>query len=109
MLFSALAQKEIKIEDAINHVGDSVKICSMAYGGQYLENAKGSPTFLNIGAAYPKALLTIIISRQIRQKLTFIPEDFYRDKEVCVTGRIVLYKGKPQIILLSSKQLYYNQ
>ncbi len=33
--FTSFAQQEIKIEDAINHVGDSVKICSKIYGGKY--------------------------------------------------------------------------
>ena len=45
LTLSAVAQKEIDIADVANHVGDSVKICSKIYGGKYLEQTKGSPTF----------------------------------------------------------------
>ncbi len=46
---SSFAQQKIKIDDAKNHVGDSVRICSKIYGCKYLENTKGTPTFLNAG------------------------------------------------------------
>src|SRR6476469_5214793 len=85
--YTSLAQKEIKIEDAINHVGDSVKICSMAYGGTHLETAKGLPTFLNLGRAYPDPLLTIVITDEVRKQFKIVPEDFFNNLEVCVTGK----------------------
>ena len=49
LALSCFAQQEIKIEDAKNHIGDSVKICARIYGGKYLPNVKGQPTLLNIG------------------------------------------------------------
>ncbi|MGI8583300.1 MAG: hypothetical protein ACR2KX_13960 [Chitinophagaceae bacterium] len=94
------------MEDVAKHVGDSVKICSTVYGGKYLETAKGSPTFLNIGGAYPNAPLTIVIWSALRRQFKNVPEDFYNNKEVCITGKIELYKGKPQIVLSNINQIY---
>ena len=37
LTLSAVAQKEIDIADAANHVGDSVKITGVVYGGKYLD------------------------------------------------------------------------
>jgi hypothetical protein len=51
------AQKEIKIEDAGNHIGDSIKIFTKIYGGKYLEAVKGSPTILNLGG--PSLILSL--------------------------------------------------
>ena len=103
--FSSFAQTEIKIDDAKNHLGDSVKICTKIYGGRYLENTKGSPTFLNAGGYYPNAPLTIVIWADARKEFNNTPEEFYKGKEVCITGKIELYKDKPQIVVSSKSQI----
>ena len=54
-----VAQTEIKLEGVGSHIGDSVKFLAKIYGGKYLELAKGSPTFLNVGDRYPNAPLTL--------------------------------------------------
>ncbi len=72
------AQEEIKVEEAVNHVGDSVKICSKVYGAKYLEIAKGSPTFLNIGGRYPNTPLTIIIWCDVRKQFENRPDAFIK-------------------------------
>lgn len=55
------AQKEIKLEELKDHIGDSVKVQGNVYGVRFLESAKNTPTFINIGAAYPNQLLTVVI------------------------------------------------
>lgn len=99
------AQQEIKIEDAAKHEGDSVKICTKIFGAKYFEGSKGSPTLLNAGAKYPDAPLTLVIFGESRATFKNKPEEFYTDKNVCVTGRIVMYKGKPEIVLTSEAQM----
>jgi hypothetical protein len=96
------AQQQIKAEDAINHVGDMVKICTKIYGGKYFE--RDSLTLLNAGAAYPDAPLTIVIRAQARKQFNN-PEDDFKNANVCVTGKIELYKDKPQIEVTSKEQL----
>jgi len=93
--FSAKAQQKITIEDAAKHEGDSVTICSKVFGGKYLSNA--GVTLLNVGGKYPDALLTLVIKDAARPAFTNKPEEFYTDKEVCITGKISMFKGKPQI------------
>ncbi len=102
---AALAQQEVKIEDLSQHVGDSVTVCTKIYGGIYLERSKGAPTFLNAGGSYPNAPLTIVIWEDARKQFKEQPESFYKDKEVCVTGKIILYKEKPEIVVYEEKQI----
>ena len=99
------SQQTIKLEDVSKHVGDSVKVCGKVYGIKWLEQAKGSPTLLNIGAAYPNQLLTVVIWGDVRKKLEKTPEELFADKEVCVTGRIELYKEKEQVMIRSFEQI----
>ena len=99
------AQIEIKVEDAAKHVGDSVKVCTKIYGGRYFEDSKTSPTLLNAGAKFPNAPLTLVIFGNKRTAFKNKPETYYIDKEVCITGKIILYKDKPEIILESEDQI----
>jgi len=101
----AFAQKEIKIEELDQHVGDSVTICTKIYGGIFLDRSKGAPTFLNAGGSYPNAPLTIVIWEDARKLFKEKPEVFYKDKEVCITGKVILYKEKPEIVVYDEKQI----
>jgi hypothetical protein len=108
MLFTAIAaqaQKEIKTEELSQHVGDSVTVCTKIYGGIFLERSTGSPTLLNAGGSYPNAPLTVVIWADARQKFKEAPEVFYKDKDVCITGKIILYKDKPEIVVYDEKQM----
>ena len=105
----ANAQTEIKIEDAAKHEGDSVTICTKIFGARYFETSNRSPTLLNAGAKYPDAPLTIVIFGENRAAFKNKPEEFYPDKNICVTGRIVIYRGKPEIIISDEKQILVKE
>src|SRR5690348_9161301 len=92
---AAKAQQPISIDSLRSHVGDSVTVCTKIFGGIYLERSNGTPTLLNAGAAYPNAPLTIMIGPDARKLFAEAPETFYKDKQVCITGKIILYKDKP--------------
>jgi micrococcal nuclease len=40
-----------------------------------------------------------------RKQFKEAPDSFYKDKNVCITGRIKLYKGKPEIEIYDEKQI----
>ncbi|MGH2646410.1 MAG: hypothetical protein ACRDE8_02540 [Ginsengibacter sp.] len=102
LVFASFAQKEIKIDDAKNHVGDTVSVYTKIYGGKYLE--RDSLTLLNAGGYYPDAPLTIVIRAAARKQFDN-PEEYYKGVEVCVTGKISLYKDKPQIEVTDKEQI----
>jgi hypothetical protein len=103
----ARGQTLIKIEDVKEHVGDSVKLMAKIYGGKYLESSQGTPTFLNVGAKYPDNPLTLVIWSDVRKQFKGAPEDMYNQGyEEWITGRIELYRGKPEIVIHSPSQIY---
>ena len=63
--------------------------------------------YLNFVEKYPNNPFTAVIFA--RQFSDFPEIEKYRNKKVEVTGRVSMYKGKPQIILNSPKQLKLKQ
>ena len=99
------AQQEIKMEDLSKHVGDSVTVCTKIYGGIFLDRSKGTPTLLNAGASFPNSPLTIVIGPEARKTFKEAPEVFYKEKNVCITGKVILYKEKPEIVVYDENQI----
>ena len=91
-------------EDAAKHVGENATICGLVASAKYAEQARGKPTFLDFGKPYPNAIFTALILGSDRAKFG-TPEKVMQGKQVCVTGQIQLYQGKPQVILNDPKQL----
>jgi micrococcal nuclease len=98
------AQTNIKLEDVSKHIGDSVTVCGKVADMRYFENSKNKPTLLNIGAKHPNGLLTLVIWEDARTLFTSKVEDLI-DKEICITGRIILYKEKPEIVIEKPEQI----
>ena len=95
----------IDIKDAPAYEGKLVKICAAVYDTKYLESSGRKPTFLNLGAPYPNAPLTILIWGDSRTHFSQPPERYYQGKNICVTGRVTIYKGKPEIIVDQQKDI----
>lgn len=102
---SAYSQTTIALENVSKHVGDSVKVCGVVRGGRFLEQTKNSPTLLNVGAAFPNQLLTVVIWSDVRKQFEQAPEELFKDKEICIVGKVELYKEKPQIVLRRKEQI----
>ena len=81
------------------------KICGYVASTHYSIRTTGRPTFLNLGHPYPKEEFTIVIWGSDRNRFLAAPEVFYRGKKICVTGRIVEYRGKPEIVVHDPSQI----
>jgi hypothetical protein len=85
----------ITAEDAINYIGKNVKVCTKVYSVKSLEKV----SFIDVGARYPNSTLTIVIFAKDRDKFKPSIEQLYNGKNICITGKVELYKNKPQIIV----------
>ena len=101
----SFSQTSIKLEEAGKHAGDSVTVCGKVAGGVFLEQMENTPTYLSLGAAYPDQLLTLLINKEHRGQYEPAPETQYLDKEVCVTGKIVIMRDRPQIVIYKKEQI----
>lgn len=85
----------IDIKDAMKYVGKKVTICARVYGVKISDKV----TFLNLGDKFPNSLLTVVIFDKDRNNFPFPADEMYNDRNVCVIGEIVEYKGKAEIIV----------
>jgi hypothetical protein len=91
--FAVQAQtRHLTAAEAKDHVGENATVCGKVVDSHYASRSRGEPTFLNLDNRYPNQIFTIVIWGSDRSKFGD-PEAKYRDKDVCVTGKITSYRG----------------
>jgi hypothetical protein len=96
--------KPLGAKDAKDHIGEHATVCGIVVSARYVSSSRGSPTFLDLDAPYPKNSFTIVIWGENRAKFG-TPEDKYRDKSICSTGTIISYRGSPEMVLTDPSQI----
>jgi hypothetical protein len=102
----ASAQTIIPTKDAAKHIGETVMICDKVFSTKLI--TPSNMTFLDLGGVHPDQLLTVLIKGEDRSKFKGEPEVDFKGRNICVTGVIVDYKGKPEIIVSDPKQIKFN-
>jgi hypothetical protein len=96
---------EISI-DSVNswYKGKTVKICTKIYSTKQIESGS-KPLLLSVGAEYPYNVLTVVIFNEDLSTFKLDKEKDYKKKHICVTGKIVEYQGKLQIVVKKEEQI----
>jgi micrococcal nuclease len=100
----SFAQKKYSPSEAKEHFGETATVCGEVVSTRYADSTKGQPTFLNLDKAYPNQVFTIVIWGNNRSKFGS-PENDYKGKRVCVSGKITAYAGLPEIVADEPKQI----
>jgi DNA/RNA endonuclease YhcR with UshA esterase domain len=87
-------------QEAAKHVGETATVTGKVDG--FHHSGKGN-IFLNMGGAYPNQAFTAFIPSASAGQ--FSNPQQYEGKTVAVSGKITLYRGKPEIIVNSSSQI----
>jgi hypothetical protein len=98
------AQNSISAAEAKNHVGEKATVCGEVVGTHYAARSRGNPTFINLDKPYPSQIFTVLIWGSDRPKFGD-PEQAYRSKRICVSGKISDYKGVPEIVAYEPSQI----
>lgn len=88
--------------DAKSHIGEQATVCGQVAGERTATGSRGEPTFINLDAAYPNQIFTILVWGEDRSNVGQLPSDGER---ACATGRIQEYRGVPEIVVRSKAQL----
>lgn len=106
ILFSAslYAQKEIKLSNALKHVGDSVTLTGWITGVRFLSNASTPTLFLKMNAEKPGQNLIAMVMSDYNARLSFEIKNAL-NKPVLVKGVIRLLQGKPMLVVRSEQQI----
>lgn len=86
--------------EARAHIGKTLVVAGPLMKVTQRENVKGNPTWIEIGGSYPSdQRLMIIIWGQQKSNFPTLKTTHLEGKNVCVIGRILNYRGVPQIEL----------
>lgn len=102
-MFKTWAQTTIPAKEAAKHIGETVTVTDKLFGGKLIANS--NMTLLDIGGYNPNQALTIMIPGASRSKFKGAPEVDFKGKTISVTGKLMDYKGKPEIIVEDPAQL----
>jgi hypothetical protein len=97
--------KTVAPADASSYVGQTVTIKGIVDGVHTA--SRSGVTFIDMGGQYPHNAFTGVIFREDTAKFSSVGS--LSGKVVEITGRVRLYKGKPEIILKAASQLRVDQ
>src|SRR5216683_3399367 len=100
----ASAQQKLLPSEAKAHVGEPATVCGTVASSRFAASTKGQPTFLNLDKPYPSQVFTVVIWGSNRSKFGK-PEDDYKGRRICVSGKITAYAGLPEIVVDEPKQI----
>ena len=89
-------------EHAKDSVGKTITVCGEVTGSSV---SKNGTHFLNFGDDYPNQQFTAVIYEDYAKLFPTPPAEYYRGKQICVTGVIKLYKEKPEIEVEKPEQI----
>lgn len=97
-------------EQARNLVGQFASVCGTVTDANWrYVKGQAQPTFLNFGGRYPNHVFTVVMENKERQQFRLLekgdPEYYFRGRNVCVSGLVSAFQGKPRIILRDLSQL----
>lgn len=88
--------KVIDVKDAAQHLNETVTITSKVFGIKDVS----SMILVNVGAPYPDSPLTVVLRGDAKS----LNVD---GKTITVTGQVIDYKGKPEIIVTDKNQVKF--
>jgi micrococcal nuclease len=99
----ALSQT-IVLDSAANYEGKTVTVCAKVQGAKLMDGEKKT-VYLNFGKPYPNHTFTVVIFGKDFANFSYAPAEFLKDKTVCITGTIKIYKDKPEMIITKESEI----
>jgi DNA/RNA endonuclease YhcR with UshA esterase domain len=94
------ATQTIKPADAKAHVGQTVTVEGAVSD---VNTVRTGVTFIDLGGKFPDNVFTAVILSDDAGKFPNVGA--FNGKTVDITGKVVLYKGKPQVVLNDAAQI----
>ncbi len=87
-----------------NYEGKTVTVCGKV-ADTYVTKSEKKITHLNFDHPYPSQSFSVTIFSADLTNFSYVPSEFLKGKNVCVTGKVKIYGGKPEIVVSAESQL----
>lgn len=103
---STVSFSQIRDLDSLKYfIGQQVTVCSQV-SDTYVSKTDSATTFLNFGGVYPNTKMAAVIFKKDIQNFHDKPNEYFKSKNVCLKGELVMYKEKPEIVLKRGEQIW---
>jgi hypothetical protein len=89
--------------EASSHLGQTVTICGHVSDTKRITSKR--VTYINLGAAASTSSFAIVIQDKDRGAFMAPPENIYKSLDVCVSGLVRTYDGRPAIVATDEEQI----
>ncbi len=94
--------RTLTTSQAAAHMGETVTVCGIVASEHFASRSRGKPHFIDLDSAYPHPLFTILIWDADMPNVGALPRLL---SHLCVSGTIREYRGIPEVVVKSSRQL----
>lgn len=98
------AQNTVTADSLSYHEGQFIRVCATVTG-IHVSTGKSETTFINFGEPFPNNSFSLVIFQKDAETFSYKPAELLENKNICITGRVKIYKGKPEIIINNEKQI----
>jgi len=106
--FSVSAQNKVPAEQASKHYGETITICGTILEDNFIFDSKTKNTFLVLGEGSQTQKVTVVVPAVTSKKVIDKPKNYYANKNVCVTGKVVELNGKPEILVGAEDKIQFG-
>lgn len=105
LIISTTAYAQSVSADSLQYYeGKKVTVCAKVKG-TFVSNKAKKTTFINFGKPYPNEKFIVVVFEKDLVNFSYDIPTKLKNKTVCVTGIVKMYKGKPEIIATKEEQL----
>lgn len=94
----------VPLDSAKFYEGKVITVCAKVMD-TYVSKQEDATTFINFGNPYPYSTFTVVIFAKDLENFKYTPSEYLKGKNICVTGKVKLFKKKPEIIINSPEQI----
>jgi RecG-like helicase len=102
------AQNTVSADSLAYYEGQFIRVCATVTG-THVSTGKSETTFINFGEPFPKHSFSLVIFQKDAESFSYKPAEFLENKNVCITGKVKMYKGRPEIIVSNEKQIRIDE
>jgi endonuclease G len=102
-------QEHVPAPQALYFIGQECNVCGKVVGTRYNKQTSTGITYLNFDLPYPNSPFTAVIFGKDRINFSYEPEVYLKDKIICISGKVQMYQGKPQIVASNEAQIFLYQ
>ena len=96
--------QNVPLDSVSFYEGKTITVCSKVLD-TYEAKQGNKTTFLNFGKPYPNSTFTVVIFEADLTKFKYTPSVYLKGKNVCITGKVKIFKGKTEIIVTNEEQI----